>query len=180
MAVSWFSTTWQALALVVASTLGIYVSLIVLTRLAGLRSFSKLSGFDFAITVAVGSVVATVLIAEDPPLAQGVMALAALYAVQIGVAIARNRSDRVAGWVDNEPLLIMDHQEILDENLRKGQMTRADLFAKLREANVLRLEEVRAVVMESTGDVSVLHTEPGGVEPDPQLLEGVRRPQEGS
>lgn len=176
MALSWFASTWQALVLVVASTLGIYVSLIVVTRLSGLRSFSKLSGFDFAVTVAIGSVVATVLVAEDPPLAQGVMALAALYAIQIGIAALRHRSDTVAGWVDNEPILIMDHQRILDENLRRGHMTREDLYAKLREANVLRLEEVRAVVMESTGDVSVLHAEPEGPEPDPEVLTGVRQP----
>lgn len=176
MALSWFSSTWQALGLVVASTVGIYLSLIVVTRFAGLRSFSKLSGFDFAITVAIGSVVASVLVAEDPPLAQGVMALVALYAIQIGVAALRNRSQAVAGWVDNEPLLVMDEERILDENLRKGHMTREDLYAKLREANVLRLEEVHAVVMESTGDVSVLHGEPEGPEPDPEVLTGVREP----
>lgn len=175
MVVSWFTTTWQALGLVVASTLGIYLSLIVLTRVSGLRSFSKLSGFDFAITVAIGSVVATVLVSRDPPLAQGVMALVALYGFQIGLAALRNRSTMLAGWVDNEPLLLMDHQQILDENLRRGRMTREDLYAKLREANVVRLDQVRAVVMESTGDVSVLHTDADGPEPDPELLDSVRR-----
>lgn len=175
MALSWFTTAWGTIALVVASGLGIYVGLVVLTRLAGLRSFSKLSAFDFAITVAIGSVVSMVVVAESPPLAQGLAALATLYGLQIGVAALRHRSDRIASWVDNEPLLIMDHGEILDENLRKGRMTREDLYAKLREANILRLEEVRAVVMESTGDVSVLHTEPDGPEPEPVLLEDVRR-----
>lgn len=175
MALSWFATAWGTLALVLASGLGIYVSLVVLTRLGGLRSFSKLSAFDFAITVAIGSILATVMIAESPPLAQGVMALVTLYGIQIGVAVLRHRSDRVAAWIDNEPLLVMDHDEILEENLRKGKMTRDDLYAKLREANVLRLEEVRAVVMESTGDVSVLHADADGPEPDPELLAGVRR-----
>lgn len=175
MVVSWFTSTWQALALVLASAAGIYVSLIVLTRIAGLRSFSKLSSFDFAVTVALGSVVATTLIAEDPPLAQGMVALVGLYGLQIGLAALRHRSTRVARWVDNDPLLVMDGSEILDENLKKGHMTRDDLYAKLREANVLHLEEVHAVVMESTGDVSVLHGDPEGPAPDPELLKGVRR-----
>lgn len=174
MALSWFTATWQTLGLVLASALAIYFSLVVLTRIGGLRSFSKLSAFDFAVTVAIGTVVASTLLSREPPLAQGVMALVALYAIQIGLAMARNRSQRVQRWVDNEPLLLMDHDEILDENLRKGKMTRDDLYAKLREANVLRLEQVRAVVMESTGDVSVLHTDEEGPEPDGELLEGVR------
>lgn len=34
----------------------------------------------------------------------------------------------------------------------------SDLMAKLREANVIQLDEVLAVVLESTGDMSVLHS----------------------
>ena len=42
----------------------------------------------------------------------------------------------------------------------------------LREANALQLSQVRAVILEDTGDVSVLH---GPEEVDDELLEGVRR-----
>ncbi|MFB6230366.1 MAG: YetF domain-containing protein, partial [Salinibacter sp.] len=53
-------------------------------------------------------------------------------------------------------LLFLDGPEVLSDNLRPRNMTEADLRAKLHEANVTRLEQVRAVVMESTGDVPVL------------------------
>lgn len=47
--------------MVFASALVIYAALLVCSRLAGLRSFSKLSGFDFPVTVAFGSLLATVI-----------------------------------------------------------------------------------------------------------------------
>ncbi len=72
----------------------------------------------------------------------------------------RKRVPGVTALVDNAPLLLMDGTEVLSDNLRRANMTEADLRAKLREANVTRLEQVRAVVMESTGDVSVLHASP--------------------
>ncbi len=172
---AWLWTSLEAVSLVLLSAVIIYVELVVLTRVAGLRSFSKLSPFDFAITVAIGSVVATVLLTENPPLLQGMVGLAALYALQMGVAVARRRSSSVKGLVDNEPLLIMEEGQVLEENLEKGRMTRDDLRSKLREANVIRLDEVRAVVMEPTGDVSVLHGPPDGRELDERLLEAVRR-----
>ena len=50
-------------------------------------------------------------------------------------------------------------------------MARSDLVAKLREANVLDLKQVRAVVLETTGDVSVLH----GDVLDEILVENVKR-----
>jgi uncharacterized membrane protein YcaP (DUF421 family) len=169
----WLTTSWMAFGMVLVTTLGIYVSVVVLTRLGGLRSFSKMSSFDFAVTVAIGSVIASTVVAKDPPLLQGAMALAALYAVQLGVAALRARSTTVQHIVDNEPLLLMAGTRILHDNLRRAQITEADLRAKLREANVIDLEQVRAVVQETTGDVSVLHAGPDAPRLDPWLLDGV-------
>ncbi|WP_420433812.1 YetF domain-containing protein [Hyphobacterium sp.] len=53
-------------------------------------------------------------------------------------------------------------------------MTEADLYAKLREANVLEMSAVRAAVLEQTGDVSVLH---GDTSLDNAILDGVRSAQ---
>ena len=53
--------------------------------------------------------------------------------------------------------MILKDGVILQENLDKARITKADLAAKLREANVLRLQDARAVIFESTGDISVLH-----------------------
>jgi len=175
MVIEWFAASGRALVLVLASTVGIYAALVGLTRIAGLRSFSKMSSFDFAITVAVGSLIATVLVAQDPPLLQGVVALASLYAVQMALAILRYRTGWVPSLVDNEPLLLMEGTEVLDDNLRRASVTAGDLRAKLREANVVSLDQVEAVVMETTGDISVLHAPPEGPSLDSQLLAGVRR-----
>lgn len=171
---TWITTTGTAAFMVVLTTVGVYATLLLFTRVAGLRSFSKLSSFDFAITVAIGSVVATVILSENPPLVQGIAGLATLFAIQSIVSTLRNRSGRVRQAVDNAPLLLMAGEEVLPENLREAQITRDDLRAKLREANVLHPGQIRAVVMESTGDVSVLHAPADGPDLDPDVLRHVR------
>lgn len=62
---------------------------------------------------------------------------------------------------------------ILTENLHKTNLSEENLIAKLREANVIDFDEVRAVVLESTGDVSVLHTNSDKKLMD-KMLKGVR------
>ena len=47
---------------------------------------------------------------------------------------------------------------ILHENLIKTNVGEDALIAKLRNANVINFSEVLAVVLETTGDMSVLHT----------------------
>lgn len=160
----------QGLWLIVVSAIAIVATTIAYTRIVGLRTFSKMSSFDFAITVATGSLMASVAL-QGSSLLAGIVALATLLGVQVVVAVSRHRSgfQRV---VDNQPVMLMLDGEYLEDNLRRTRVTRDDVRAKLREANVLGYDEVRAVVLETTGDVSVLH---GDRDPDPDLLQGVRR-----
>ena len=46
--------------------------------------------------------------------------------------------------------------KILYHALKKANVGKDDLIAKLREANVHDFSEVKAVIFESTGDVSVI------------------------
>ena len=170
----WFTATPASLAAIVLSTVGAYAAVLVYTRLAGLRSFAKMSSFDFAMTVAIGSMLASAILNETPSLPQAVVGLGAVYGLQRLVGVARQRFSWVQHVVDNEPLLLMDGPEMLRGNMKRCSVTEDDLWAKLRAANVLDLRQVRAVVMETTGDVTVLHGEADGPPLQLELLTGVR------
>ena len=171
---SWLTTSWTAIIMVLVSAVGIYIAVIFFTRISGLRSFSKMSSFDFAMTVAVGSLIASAILTEDPPLLQAVIAMGALYALQIGIAKLRGVSPLVDNMVDNQPILLMKGPQILDENLKATKVTPDDLRAKLREANVTDYNQIKAVVLETTGDISVLHTVDSSLILDDDLLTNVK------
>jgi len=61
--------------------------------------------------------------------------------------------------------------QVLEDNLRLARLGREELWAQLRLAGVHRRDQVLAVVMETTGDVSVLRA---GEPFDDELLRGVR------
>ncbi len=173
MVEDWVFTSWTTVPLIVLSAMTMYLALIALTRVAGIRSFSKMSGFDFAVTVAIGSVLASIIVAKDPPIFSGVAALSILFAIQIGFAALRCRWDFIGGLSDNKPRLIMIGDTIQYDQLRKAKMTEGDLMGKLREANVLDFSQVELVVAETTGDVSVLHIDDRDIRVADQLLAGV-------
>ena len=139
-----------------------------IVRANGLRSFSKMSGHDFAVTVAIGSILATTVVAKEPSILQGALAIAALLSFQNLFSLWRIK--RVKQYLENTPVFLMKGDKILHENLNKNRITEEDLMAKLREANVLRLDDVQAVVLEQTGDISVLH---GDKDIDAQILKGI-------
>lgn len=153
---SYFNITWLEVLTIFATTFGIYMAVILLTRIFGKRSFSKMSSFDFAMTVAVGSIIATTILSSSVKLIDGLVGLLAVYLLQIGIALAR-RNKYVKKIVDNTPLLLMDGEQILEDNMRKARVSEGDLRSKLRESNVTQLHQIKAVVFETTGNISVLH-----------------------
>jgi uncharacterized membrane protein YcaP (DUF421 family) len=141
-------------------------------RIVGLRAFSKMTAFDFVVTVAIGSLLAGASQATSwPAFFQTSLAIGSLLGVQYIFARLRKSSDRFQEIVQNSPVLLMQDGQILPEALRSTRVAEDDLIAKLREANVLNFSDVRAVVLETTGDISVLH----GTHLEKELLNGVKR-----
>ncbi|XUU61048.1 DUF421 domain-containing protein [Erythrobacter sp. HA6-11] len=145
--------------------------LMVLIRLNGLRALSKMTNFDFVMTIALGSLLAGAGQASQwNSVWQIFAAMAALFVAQYAAATLRKSSDRVEDTIGNSPCLLMRDGQFDEDALKANRVTQSDLKAKLREANVLSLDQVRAVVLETTGDVSVLH----GDALDWTLCEGVQ------
>jgi uncharacterized membrane protein YcaP (DUF421 family) len=145
---------------------------VLVVRVVGLRTFSKMTALDFIVTLATGSLLATAASASRwPAFVEALLAIGVLLASQVVLARARRSSDLVERIIENEPLLLMQDGEFIDAALRESRVSRSDVIAKLREANALQLKDVRAVVLETTGDITVLH----GDLVDSVLLEGVRR-----
>ncbi len=163
----WLDLTARAIVLM-AIGLGF---VILCVRVIGLRSFSKMTPFDFVATVATGSMLANAATASDwPAFVQRLIAIAALFGVQFTLARLRIMADPIEDALSNVPRLLM-RDGVIDENaLKDARVSKGDLMAKLREANALKFDQVRAVVLETTGDISVLH----GPDVDERLLENIR------
>lgn len=144
---------------------------VALVRINGLRSLSKMTNFDFIMTIALGSLIANAAQAADwREWLQPVAGMAGLFLLQHLAGRLRNSSDRIEDMLQNNPVILMRDGEIIRAALKATRVPENDLVAKLREANVLDLSEVRAVVLETTGDISVLH----GNKLEETLLKGVK------
>lgn len=143
-----------------------------LIRIVGLRALSKMSAFDFVATIATGSIIAQAATrSEWPAFLQAIAAIAAIFLVQWLLARARSRFASIRELVGNQPVLLMEEGRFIEKALAETRVTREEVLENLRAANVADLAEVRAVVMETTGDISVLH----GGDVDPAVLGNVRR-----
>lgn len=170
---NWLIASLPIILKTAVSCVVVMAGVLLIIRFYGLRSLAKMSSVDFASTIAIGSIIASVAINTDTSLLKGGVAIFVILGFQQILSFAKRQSDAVESLTENNPIFLMKGSTIIQGNLDKTGVTRADLMAKLREANVIQLSEVKAVVFETTGDVSVLHGE-NSLEIDHELLEGVK------
>lgn len=151
-----FFGNWWGLLRVIIVGVSAYASLIVLLRLSGKRTLSKMNAFDLVVTVALGSTLATVLLSKDVPLAEGVLAFALLIFLQFAIATLSIWSKPFRQLVKSEPALLFHKGEFLRRTMKAERVVEDEIYAAVRSQNFTSLEEVFAVVLETDGTFSVL------------------------
>ena len=107
---------------------------VVLIRLNGLRSLSKMTNFDFVMTIALGSLLATAAGADSwQVFGQSLAAQAALFFVQWGTAKLRRSSDTIETVMQNAPVFLMRDGQFCEDALDTTRVAKSDVIAKLRE-----------------------------------------------
>ncbi len=151
-----FFHSWSGLGRVLVVGICTYSGLVLILRISGKRTLGKMNAFDFVVTVALGSIVATVLLSKDIALTEGLLALAWLIGLQWVCAWLAVRS---AGWrklIKSEPRLLALRGELNQVALTEERVTREGVFAALRSAGHASLADVEAVVLETDGTLSVV------------------------
>ncbi len=135
-----------------------YACLVVLLRISGKRTLSKMNAFDFVVTVALGSTLASILLSKDVSLASGVVALGVLIGMQYVVAWFSVRSATVRRLTRSEPRLLIRQGEFLPEAMRAERVSRGELLSAIRDHGLGGLQEVAALVLETDGSFSVIRS----------------------
>lgn len=151
-----FFENWDSIFRTLIIGVFAYPALILMLRISGKRTLSQMREFDFIVTVALGSTLATVLLSKDVTLSSGIAALALLIFLQYILAATSVRSKRFSNLISSEPTLVFFKGEFLHDALKKERVTEAEVRSVLRSQQVAALAEVDAVVMESNGQFSVV------------------------
>jgi uncharacterized membrane protein YcaP (DUF421 family) len=151
-----FFDGWQSIARVVLLATGTYVLLIAALRVAGTQALAKMSAYDLVITIALGSIVATIPLGTGVTLADG----AAVIVSYLGLQAVMRRT--LKAWlpgrhlVKNAPRLVVWDGRLLDAPLRQANVTDREVRAAIRKAGIGSVGDVQAVVLENDGEWSVI------------------------
>lgn len=151
----WFDS-WQGILRVLVVGSAAYASLVLLLRISGKRTLSKLNAFDLVVTVALGSTLATVLLSRDVAALEGLAAFAVLIGGQLVISWLSVRSAFIRKLVKSEPRVLLSDGKPLQEAMRDERITLAELESAARGQGIGSLAQAGAVILETDGSLHVL------------------------
>ncbi|MCZ2860436.1 DUF421 domain-containing protein [Blastococcus sp. VKM Ac-2987] len=151
----WFDS-WSDVIRVLLVGTAAYVTVVVVLRLSGKRTLTKLNAFDLVVTVALGSTLATILLSTDVAWTEGAVALGLLALLQAVVAWATVRWPGLRMVVTSRPTLVLRNGEPVHDRMREVRVGIDEIRQAIRSSGSGDLADVAAVVLESDGSLSVI------------------------
>ena len=156
-----FGSFYGLLRILVVGPLA-YLLLIAILRVSGKRTLAKMNAFDFVVTVALGSTLATVLLSKDVPLSEGLLGFAVLAVLQFAIAWLAQRVSPVEAAIKATPRVLLRNGRIDQAALLDERVTVEEIKAAVRKSSLGDLRDVAAVVLETDGSFSVISIDDAG------------------
>ena len=129
---------------------------LVLIRVAGIRTFGKKTPFDNVVAIMLGSIFSRVVVGASGfvPTTLACLAFVLVHRLLAWISVYH---DGIGRWIKGEKIVLFSDGKQLDRNMRKARISEKDLWESVRQRiNADDLEEVKEIVMERNGEISVV------------------------
>ena len=155
---SWLIGHGTDLWLAAAKAALIYAVAVLGLRLGQRRTLAQWTAIDFAAAVATGAIIGRTALASKQSFAVGAVALVTLLIAHSVVMFARYHRG-IAKLVDHRVRVLVEHGHLRTDQLRICGLTENDVLSKLRQQGVRSLDELRYVLYETKGELTVVREE---------------------
>jgi uncharacterized membrane protein YcaP (DUF421 family) len=135
----------------------IYAFLLLIFRIAGKRSLSQITTFDFVLLLIIGEATQQALLGNDFSITNALLIIVTLVGVDIGMSLWKQRSPALEKLVDGVPLVIVEEGKPLKDRMDKARVDEADILTAARELQGLeRMDQIKYAVLERSGGISIV------------------------
>lgn len=134
----------------------IYIVLLVIFRLAGRRSLSEITTFDFILLLIIGETTQQALLGRDFSMMNAIILILTLILADMGIAILK-KSPSIDKWLEGTPTILVQDGRLLEERTKKLGVDKDDILEAARELQGLeRLDQIKYAVLERRGNITII------------------------
>ena len=140
--------------------LTMYVLLLVIFRIAGKRTLSEVTTFDFVLLLIIAEATQQALLGQDYSITNAALLILTLLGTDIALSLIKQRSDRAARLLEGVPLVLVEDGRMLRERMDKVRVDESDVMSAARQLQGLeRLEQIKYAVLERNGSITIVPKE---------------------
>jgi uncharacterized membrane protein YcaP (DUF421 family) len=143
-------------ALILIRSIIAFLLLLFLTRIMGKKQLSQLTFFDYVVGITIGSIAATMSVDKNIQISNGVVSLAIWGIFPIILGLLGMKSRKFQQLTDGRPSILIKSGEVLEDSMKKNQITIDELMMMLRENSVFKVDDVEIAILETNGELSVM------------------------
>ncbi len=151
-----FFDSWESIFRTVILTILAYIAMVLLLRISGKRTLSKMNAFDFIVTIALGSALSTVALNKNVSLADGVLVFVIFIFLQFTITWLSVRVSFIKKTITSSPSLLLYRGEFMNETMKKERITIQEVWVAARKKGITKIEDIDVVVLETTGNITVI------------------------
>ena len=140
----------------VLRTTFVFFLILLVTRAVGRRELSSMEPFDLILLVVIGDLVQQGVTQSDYSVTGATTVILTIALLTVLTAYVSFRVRRLRPVLEGEPIVLVADGEVLDGSLRRERITREELAAEARLAQIGSLADVRYAVLETNGKISFL------------------------
>lgn len=172
-----FFDDWSQIGRAALLTALVYFAVLAMLRAVGSRALAKMSAHGLVVTVALGSLLATIPLQSSVSLVHGTVIIALFLALQRTLNWLNVRWPHVGEVIRGEPTLVLYEGRMIRDRMLASHVSAEDVRAAVRNAGLASLQQVHAVVLEIDGSWSVIERGETG---DGSALAGLDLPRDTS
>lgn len=142
--------------MVIAKTVIIYVFLLLIMRLMGKRELGQIQTFELVISMIIADTAAVPIYDENASLLNALVSVSILFLMHMIISFINMRSVKGREIFCGKPRILINKGKIEEEALKKESITINELQERLREKDVFNLGDVEYVILETSGQISVV------------------------
>jgi uncharacterized membrane protein YcaP (DUF421 family) len=127
-----------------------------ITRAVGRRELSTLEPFDLILLIVLGDLIQQGVTQNDFSVTGAMLATGTVGLMTILFSWLSFRFPRVQPILEGDPVIVVEHGEPIERNLRRNRITLEELAAQARLNNIAHIEDVEWAVLETSGQISFI------------------------
>lgn len=135
----------------------VYVVLFLIFRVAGRRTLSQITTFDFVLLLIVSEATQNAMIGDDYSITNAMLVITTLVGLDIALSLWKRRFPSLDKFLDGVPLIIVEDGTPLKDRMAKARVDESDVLTAARELQGLeRMEQIKYAVLERSGGISII------------------------